>query len=145
MKFIPHKYQQYSIERIIKNKAVGLFLDMGLGKTVCTLTAIQDLMYDYFAIARVLVIAPKKVAESTWDIEASKWDHTKGLKISKVLGDEKQRKRALATEADIYVLNRENVVWLCEYYGWHLPFDMLVLDESSSFKNRNAKRFKAIR
>lgn len=145
MRFVPHRYQQYSTNRIIENKAVGLFLDMGLGKTICTLTAIQELMYDRFEVSKVLVIAPKKVAESTWDSEAAKWDHTRSLKISKVLGTEKQRIKALSVEADIYVINRENVVWLCEYYRWHPPFDMLVLDESSSFKNRQAKRFKAIR
>ncbi|MEG0835299.1 MAG: DEAD/DEAH box helicase [Christensenellaceae bacterium] len=145
MRFEPHKYQAYSIQRIIENKAVALFLDMGLGKTICTLSAINELMYNRFEVGRVLVIAPKKVAESTWDAEADKWEHTKHLRISKVLGSEAKRKTALNRNADVYVINRENVVWLCQYFKWRLPFDMVVLDESSSFKNRDAKRFKALR
>ena len=144
MQFIPHKYQQYSIERIIDTPKVGLFLDMGLGKSVITLTAIAELKYDRFWVSKILIIAPKKVAESTWTTEAAKWDHTKILRISQVLGSEKRRIQALMTPADIYVINRENVTWLCDYYRERWPFDMVVVDESSSFKSHSAKRFKSL-
>src|SRR3712207_2165764 len=120
-------------------------MDMGLGKTVVTLTAIQKLMHDYFDIIRVLVIAPLRVAEDTWSSETEKWDHLKYLKISKVLGTEKERVAALTTTADIYVINRENVVWLVKYYGRNWPFDMVVIDELSSFKSPKSQRFKALR
>lgn len=144
MYFKPHEYQQFSIEKIINNPALALFLEMGLGKTVCTLTAINELMYNYFAITKVLVVAPKKVAESTWDDEISKWEHLKHLKVSKILGSASERSKALLAKADIYIINRENIVWLTEHLEeW--PFDMLVLDESSSFKNHQTKRFKALR
>lgn len=144
MKFIPHEYQQAAVEALESNERYGLFLDMGLGKTVTTLTAIQNLVYDRIEVRKVLIIAPKSVAESTWQDEAEKWDHI-GLRFSTVLGSAKKRAEALARPADCYVINRENVVWLCEYYKYRLPFDMLVVDESSSFKNPAAKRFKAIR
>lgn len=143
--FKAHSYQQEAIKRILDNDNYGLLLDMGLGKTIITLTAIEELIYDRFAISKVLIIAPKKVAESTWQDEAKKWDHLKYLRFSTVLGSERARIRALSREADCYVVNRENVVWLCEYYNYHLPFDMCVVDESSSFKNSQAKRFKALR
>jgi len=145
MKFHPHSYQQYAIEKIIKLTACGLFLDMGLGKTVITLTAVNELMYNYFEIDKVLVIAPLRVALMTWGTEIEKWDHLQNLRISKVLGTEKQRLEALQVDADIYVINRENTEWLVNYYGWKWPFDMVVIDELSSFKNHNAKRFKALR
>ena len=145
MKFRPHGYQAYCINRILEDENLGLFLDMGLGKTVITLTAIADLRYNRFAIHRVLVVAPKKVAEATWSKEAAKWDHLKLLRISTVLGSAARRIRALATPADIYVINRENVPWLVDYYRNDWSFDMVVLDESSSFKNWQAKRFKALK
>lgn len=144
MKFVPHAYQSYCIQRIIADPYLGLFIDMGLGKTVITLTAINDLKYNRFAINKVLVIAPKKVAEATWSKEAAKWDHLKHLRISLVLGSEKQRIRALNTPADIYIINRENVCWLVEYYRNAWPFDKVDIDESSSFKSHQAKRFKAL-
>lgn len=144
MKFIPHAYQRYCINRLITDEALGLFLDMGLGKTVITLTAINDLKYNRFVISKVLVIAPKRVAESTWTKEAAKWDHLKLLRIIPVLGDLRKRIRALNTPGDIYVINRENVPWLVEYYMNTWPFDMVVVDEFSSFKNHQAKRFKAL-
>lgn len=120
---------------------------MGLGKTVVTLTAINDLMYDSFEIDRVLVIAPKRVAEDTWSREASKWDHLKHLTISKILGSEKERIAGLEAEADIYVVNRENVKWLVDRCrkGRKWPFDMVVIDELSSFKSNQSQRFKALR
>ena len=144
MMFRPHAYQQHCIEQIIRIPKLGLFLDMGLGKTVTTLTAIRELKYDRFAVGKVLVIAPKKVAEGTWTKEKDKWDHTRILRVSQVLGSQARRIRALNTPADIYITNRENVVWLVDHYrnGW--PFDMVVVDESSSFKSHTAKRFKAL-
>lgn len=144
MIFKPHGYQQHCINKIIEIKKLGLFLDMGLGKTVTTLTAIRQLKYDRFLIRKVLVIAPKKVAEGTWTKEKDKWDHTKLLRVSPVLGSQTKRIRALNTPADIYIINRENVVWLVDYYRNAWPFDMVVIDESSSFKSHNAKRFKAL-
>lgn len=145
MKFIPHSYQRYAIERIISDSALGLFLDMGLGKTVITLTAVSDLRFNRWAVSRCLVVAPKKVAEATWSREAEKWDHLKHLRIISVLGSAKKRIAALNTPGDVWVINRENVPWLAEYYRNAWPFDLVVLDESSSFKNPQSKRFKALK
>ncbi len=145
MKYIPHNYQDYATNKILELPKVGLFLDMGLGKTVITLTAIYLLMFDYFDIQRVLVIAPKRVAEDTWSRETEKWDHLKQLRISKVLGTQKQRVDALETDGDIYVINRENVKWLVDLYGIKWPFDMVVIDELSSFKSNKSQRFKALK
>lgn len=144
MKFSPHEYQRYCIGRILDTPMLGLFLDMGLGKTVITLTAINELIYNRFAVQRVLIIAPKKVAEATWSEEAAKWEHLKHLRFSLILGSEQKRIRAIYAPADVYVINRENVVWLVDYLrnGW--CFDMVVIDESSSFKSRRAKRFKSL-
>lgn len=144
MEFEPHAYQKHCIDRIIRIKKLGLFLDMGLGKTVTTLTAIRELKYNRFAVRKVLVIAPKKVAEGTWTKEKDKWDHLKILRVSQVLGSQVKRIRALNTPADIYIINRENVCWLVDYYKNAWPFDMVVIDESSSFKSHKAKRFKAL-
>ncbi len=144
MEFKPHAYQQHCIDRIIQTKKLGLFLDMGLGKTVTTLTAIRELKYNRFQVRKVLVIAPKKVAEGTWTREKDKWEHTKILRVSPVLGGQAKRIRALNTPADIYIVNRENVCWLVDYYRNSWPFDMVVVDESSSFKSHTAKRFKAL-
>lgn len=145
MKFVPHNYQAYAIERIVHDPRLGLFQDMGLGKTVETLTAINELKYFRWAVNRVLVVAPKKVAEATWQAEAASWDHLQHLRIISVLGGVQKRIRALNTPGDIWVINRENIPWLVDYYrnGW--PFDMVVLDESSSFKNPASKRFKSLR
>lgn len=145
MKYSPHNYQRYAIERIISDPALGLFLDMGLGKTVITLTAVNDLRFNRWAVSRCLVVAPKKVAEATWSTEAAKWDHLKHLRIIPVLGSAKKRIQALNTPGDVWVVNRENVPWLAEYYRNAWPFDMVVLDESSSFKNPQSKRFKALK
>ena len=144
MKFEPHSYQRYCINRLLTTPALGLLLDMGLGKTVITLTAINDLKYNRFAVSKVLVIAPKKVAESTWVIEKDKWDHLKLLRIIPALGSAAKRIRALNTPADIYVINRENIPWLVDYYRNAWPFDMVVVDEFSSFKNHQSKRFKSL-
>lgn len=145
MKFVPHSYQQYAIDRIEMDPCIGLFLDMGLGKTVITLTAVNDLRYNRWAVARVLVVAPKKVAEATWCAEAAKWDHLRHLRIVPVLGPLQKRIRALNTPGDIWVINRENVPWLVDYLRNAWPFDMVVLDESSGFKNHQSKRFKAMK
>lgn len=144
MEFIPHEYQRHCIQRIIDTKKIGLYIDMGLGKTVTTLTAIKELKYERLQVRKVLVIAPKKVAESTWSREKDKWEHTKMLRVSKVLGSTAKRIQALNTPADLYIINRENVVWLVDYYRNAWPFDMVVIDESSSFKNHKSKRFKAL-
>lgn len=141
----PYPYQEYAQSQIIEKSNIGLFLDMGLGKTVITLTALQDLKFNRWAVNKVLIIAPKKVAEDTWQTEARKWDHLQRLRVIGVLGSATQRENALATPADIYVINRENTQWLVQYYGYDWPFDTVVLDESSSFKNHQAKRFKALR
>lgn len=145
MKFEPHPYQRYGIRRIVEDPCVGMFLDMGLGKTVITLTAINELVYNRWAVRRVLVVAPKKVAEATWTSEAAKWDHLRCLRIVPVLGSAKKRVQALSTPGDIYVINRENVPWLADYLRNDWDFDMVVLDESSSFKNPGSQRFKALR
>ncbi len=143
MQFTPHSYQRAAIDALLTYTHYGLMLDMGLGKTVITLTAIKALLDDW-AVAKVLIIAPKKVADSTWATESQKWDHTKDLRVVKVMGSEDKRRQALAADADIYIINREMVVWLCEQYK-QLPFDMLIIDESSNFKNPQAKRFKALK
>ena len=147
MNFTPHDYQRIAIERVMENTHYGLLLDMGLGKTISTLYAIEQLMYDSFEVQKVLIIAPKKVAESTWAQEVRKWNQTKHLRVASILGSADDRIQAVESEADIYVMNRENVQWLYEYLTKkkQFPFDMLVIDESSSFKNPQAKRFKAMR
>lgn len=143
--YTPYPYQQYCHDAILRLPAIGMFLDMGLGKTVITLTAIHELKYYRWAINKVLVIAPKKVAEDTWQTEVAKWDHLSGLRVIGVLGSATQRMRALQTPADVYVINRENTQWIVEHFGLNWPFDVVVLDESSSFKNHQAKRFKALK
>jgi SNF2 family DNA or RNA helicase len=142
-----HKYQRACVEHIITHPFCGLFIDMGLGKTATTLTAIDDLMNDYCEISSVLVIAPKRVAESVWQEEAEKWDHLKHLRFSKIIGTQKQRIHAITeTKADVYIISRDNVAWLCAMYGGgKLPFDMVVVDELSSFKSYKSERFKALR
>ena len=144
MQYRPYDYQRTAMQWIIDKPHCGLFLDMGLGKTVSTLTAVQQLIDDC-EVSRVLVVAPKKVAETTWSTEAEKWDHLKDLRVVKVLGTEKQRLTALAEKADIYVTGRDNFVWLVGKYGGCLPFDVLVIDELTSFKSAKSQRFKAMR
>lgn len=144
MNFVPHDYQKYCIDRIISDSSLGLFLDMGLGKTVITLTAVNELIYNRFEVGKVLVIAPKKVAETTWTNEAQKWEHLHNLRISRVIGTLPQRVRALNTPADVYVINRENVPWLVEYDRNAWRFDMVVIDELSSFKSSKAQRFRSL-
>ena len=143
MKFVPHEYQEYAKEFIVNQNISALFLDCGLGKTVITLTAIWELMLDYFEVRKVLVIAPLRVARDTWPAELHKWEHLKGIEMSAVLGSERERVTALNRRADVYVINRENVEWLAGYGKW--DFDMVVIDELSSFKSHKTKRFKALK
>lgn len=143
--FKPYDYQKYCINRIIQSDAVGLFADMGLGKTVITLTAVNDLRYNRFQVKKCLVIAPKKVAEDTWTREQGTWEHLRLLRIMPVLGSVTKRVRALNSPADIYVINRENVPWIVDYYRNDWPFDMVVIDELSSFKSNRALRFKKLK
>lgn len=141
-----HSYQRACVEHIISHKFCGVFLDMGLGKTVSTLTAINYLMNDFCEINSVLVIAPKRVAESVWQEEAEKWDHLKHLRFSKIIGSQSQRIEAVKTKADIYIISRDNVAWLCAFFGGtKLPFEMIVVDELSSFKSYKSLRFKALK
>lgn len=140
-----HEYQVKAVDMIVNNFNCGLFLDMGLGKTVSTLTAIQELREIGF-IDKVLIIAPKKVAQVTWKDEINNWEHLKGLRISVIDGTAAQRRAAMMADADIYTVSRDNVVWLVvEHGGVKLPYDMVVIDELSSFKNYASKRFKALR
>lgn len=145
MHFAPYPYQETAIQWVLDRPAAGLFLGMGMGKTVCTLTAINELLFDRLEAQRVLVIAPLRVAQDTWSKETAKWDHLRHLRVAKILGPLAQRRAALDEKADIYVVNRENVAWLVEHYGARWPFDTVVIDELSSFKDHAAKRFKALR
>jgi SNF2 family DNA or RNA helicase len=141
-----HNYQNQAVGHIIDEPYGGLLLDMGLGKTVSTLTAINKLIFEYLEVRKVLIVAPKRVAENVWTTEAKKWDHLRHLRISKILGNEAQRKAALMEKAEVYVISRDNIAWLCGQYGGSmLPFDMLVIDESSSFKSPKSLRFKSLR
>lgn len=147
MKYKPHAYQQYMTDRILAQERIALFADMGLGKTSAILTALEKLIYEYFEVRHVLVIAPLYVAHDTWEDEIKKWSHLKHMTMSKILGSEKQRIRRINAKADIYTINRENVKWLIEYSkkerNW--KFDCLVIDESASFKNPSAVRFKSLK
>ena len=145
MKYIPHEYQQFCIDFLLSHPAAGLFLKPGMGKTSIALTAADRLLYDRFEVSKVLVIAPLRVAEDTWSRESEKWDHLRHLRISRVLGSAKQRRAALARSADVYCINRENVEWLVKYYGMGWPFDLVIVDELSNFRNPSARRFKALR
>lgn len=143
MKYNPHDYQRYAAEFIITHPISALLLDMGLGKTSITLTAINNLLFDSFEIHKVLVVAPLRVARDTWSSEIEKWEHLKNLRYSVVIGTAQERISALSTPADIYIINRENIQWLVEESGLPFDFDMAVIDELSSFKNHQSKRFRA--
>lgn len=144
MRYKPYGYQSYGKDKIVELTGVGAFLDMGLGKTAMTLTAVVEL-FKSGEVKKVLIIAPKKVVENVWQQEADKWDHLQHLKIGRVLGSEKERRKALEIKTNIFSINRENVVWLVGLYGNSWPFDMVVVDEMSSFKSHDSKRFKALR
>lgn len=143
MEYKPHDYQKYATEFIVTHPVAAVILQMGLGKTVCTLDAINQLMYDSFEVRKVLVIAPLRVAKVTWSDEICKWKNLSHLRYSIAVGTEKERVAALNADADIYIINRENVQWLVEKSGVPFEYDMVVIDELSSFKNWNSKRFKA--
>ena len=142
--YTPHNYQTYATEFIESHPISAVFLSMGLGKTIITLTAISDLMFDYFDVGKVLVIAPLRVCTNVWRQETEKWAHLQGLRISVAAGTEHERLAALHAKADVYVLNRENIQWLIEESRLPFDYDMVVIDELSSFKNHQAKRFRAL-
>lgn len=142
MRYVPHEYQRYATQFILDHKEAAILLDMGLGKSVITLTAIRELCLERFEVKKVLLIGPLRVARDGWPAEIRKWDHLKGLTWSTVIGTEKQRKEALAKEAHIYIINRENVHWLVQTQKW--DFDMVVIDELSSFKSAKTMRFRAL-
>lgn len=144
MRFIPHAYQQYAIQHIETHKEAALFLDMGLGKTVIALSAIWDLAFDFFEVSKVLVVAPLRVARDTWPAEIEKWEHLKYMTYSVVVGTEEERRQALLKKALVYIINRENVDWLVSKSGVSFRFDMVVIDELSSFKSHTSKRFKSL-
>lgn len=144
MEFKPHDYQAYAIEFIKTHPVAGLFLGMGMGKTISTLTALNTMMFDSFQVARCLVVAPLRVARDTWPAELTKWEHLKHLRASVIVGTAKERRQAIHTDADIYIINRENLPWLIKELGDDWPYDCVVIDELSSFKNHKATRFKAL-
>ena len=144
MEYRPHNYQKYAMEFILVHPSAALLLDMGLGKTVITLTAIKELMYERFEIQKVLVIAPLRVARDTWPAEIRKWDHLAGLTYAVAVGTQYERLAALRSKADIHIINRENVTWLVEESGLPFDYDLVVIDELSSFKSYRAKRFKSL-
>lgn len=144
MKYSPHNYQTYATDFIVRHPEAAVFLDMGLGKSVITLTALLDLCLDRFEIAKVLVIAPLRVARDTWTAELQKWDHLKCFTYATVIGSVSEREAALRKKAHIYLINRENVSWLIEESGFPFDFDMIVIDELSSFKSYQAKRFRSL-
>ena len=145
MKYEPYQYQAYAEQFILDHDAAGLFLDMGLGKTAISLSACEKLLRDWFAACEVLVIAPLRPAKETWPVELAKWDNLAGLSYSMVVGSEQERIDALHVDADFYIVNRENVVWLVDHYKKRWPFEMVVIDELSSFKSSNAQRFRALK
>ena len=144
MKYSPHEYQSYATDFIINHPAAAILLDMGLGKSVITLSAIFDLCLDSFLVRKVLVIAPLRVARDTWPTEIEKWDHLRGLTYSVAVGSEVERKAALRQRVSVYIINRENVSWLIEESGLPFDYDMVVIDELSSFKSYQAKRFRSL-
>lgn len=144
MKYNPHDYQIYAINFIKEHPIAAILLDMGMGKTSIVLAALNDLMFDSFEVTKVLIIAPLRVAKHTWSAEIQKWDQLRGLRYSIAVGTAAERMKALQADADIYIINRENVPWLIEKSGLPFDYDMVVIDELSSFKNWQAKRFKAL-
>ena len=140
-----HEYQKASVDHLQRNEKCGLFLDMGLGKTIITLTFLNKIIYEELEIDRALIVGPKRVVESVWTTEVEKWSHLKNLKLTKIIGSPMQREKALLEKTDIHLISRDNIVWLCGKYGGHMPYDTLVIDESSSFKSAKSQRFKALR
>ena len=144
MKYTPHEYQKYAADYIKEHKVSAIFLDCGLGKTVISLTAINDMLFDSFEIHKVLVIGPLRVCRTTWGDEIRKWDHLRHITYKVAVGNEAERLNALSAKPDIYIINRENLQWLVEKSGIKFDFDMVVIDELSSFKNQKSQRFKAL-
>lgn len=144
MKYKPHEYQQFTTTFIEQHPQAAIFLGMGMGKTISTLTAINDLIYDSFDVTKALIVAPLRVARDTWPAEIRKWDHLANLRYATILGTPAQRRAALDQDADLYIINRENIPWLVDELGKTWPFDMVVIDEMSSFKNHKAARFKKL-
>ena len=144
MKYNPHNYQKYAIDFILEHPISAILLDMGMGKTSIVLTAIMELIYDRFEVNKVLIIGPLRVARTTWPEEIKKWEHLKGLRYSVVVGTAAERKAALKADADVYIINRENVPWLIEQSGMPFDYDMVVIDELSSFKSWQSKRFRSL-
>ena len=144
MKYNPHNYQTYATNFILEHPVAAVFLDMGLGKSIITLSAIFDLCLDSFQVRKILVIAPLRVARDTWPAEIKKWDHLRGLAYSVAVGTEVERKAALLQDAFVYIINRENIQWLVEESGLPFDYDMIVIDELSSFKSYQAKRFRSL-
>lgn len=140
-----HEYQFAAANHLYTNNNCGLFLDMGLGKTVITLTYLNKCLYEELAIKKALIVAPKRVVESVWDAEVEKWEHLKFLKLTKIVGNEKKRLAAVNEKTDIHLISRDNIAWLCSQFGGHMPYDTLVIDESSSFKSPKSQRFKALK
>ena len=145
MKYTPRRHQKIAYDFCMSRERAGLFIGMGLGKTVVSLTVFNDLKWDRFTVRKALVVAPLNVARTVWMQECWKWDHLKHIRSVRVMGTPKQRIKALNTDVDLYIINRENLVWLIEYYDNKLPFDLIILDELSSFKNANTKRWKALK
>lgn len=145
MKYTPHPYQEFTTDYIETHPQAAIILGMGMGKTIITLTAINNLIYDHFTVHKALIIAPLRVARDTWPQEIEKWEHLANLRTAVMVGDKHTRQQALSTDADIYITNRENLPWLVDHVGHDWPFDMVVIDELSSFKSHQAKRFKALR
>lgn len=144
MNYNPHSYQDYSTKFIIDHPVSAILLSCGLGKTVITLTAVKELMFDRFEVKKPLVIAPLRVASNSWPDEIGKWDHLKDLTYSVAVGSEAERRKALLAKADLYIINRENVTWLVEKSGLPFDYDMVIVDELSSFKSHQSKRFKSL-
>lgn len=144
MNFSPHNYQSYAIDYIETHPVAAVLLDMGLGKTIISLTAIADLLFDSFEAHRILVVAPLRVARDTWPAEISKWQHLKHLSYAVAVGTVKERKAALSAGADITIINRENLEWLIDSSGFEFNYDMVIIDELSSFKNHKSKRFQSL-
>lgn len=145
MHYTPHPYQAFTTNYIETHPQAAIILGMGMGKTIITLTAINNLIYDHFTVHKALIVAPLRVARDTWPQEINKWDHLTNLRTAVMVGDKHAREQALNTDADIYITNRENIPWLVDHVGHDWPFDMVVIDELSSFKSHQAKRFKALR
>lgn len=141
-----HEYQLASVDHLYRNDKCGLFLDMGLGKTVITLTFLNKALYEELDISKALIVAPKRVVESVWTSEVSKWEHLKNLKLTKIIGNPKQRALAIREKTDIHLISKDNIVWLCGHFGsGYVPYDTLVIDESSCFKSAKSQRFKALK